>query len=201
MQVVLASSNQGKLSELQRLLAPLGLDVVTQQSLGLSSAEEPFATFVENALAKARHAAQQSKLPAIADDSGLVVPSLGGAPGVHSARFAGDNATDADNNQKLIAQLFDANGQPTQPTNAHFYCALVFVNAADDPAPVIATGRWFGEIQYQANGDNGFGYDPHFLVPALQLTSAQLPAEDKNQLSHRGQASAKLLLQLSELLG
>lgn len=201
MQVVLASANQGKLTELQRLLTPLGLDVITQQSLGITSAEEPFATFVENALTKARHAARQSRLPAIADDSGLVVPSLGGAPGVHSARFAGDNATDADNNQKLIAQLFDSNGQATKATSAHFYCALVFVTAADDPAPVIATGRWFGEIQYQASGDNGFGYDPHFFIPELQRTSAQLPAADKNRLSHRGQASAKLLPQLSELFG
>lgn len=201
MQVVLASCNQGKLKELQRLLTPLGLDVITQQSLGITSAEEPFATFVENALTKARHAALQSKLPAIADDSGLVVPSLGGAPGVHSARFAGDNATDADNNQKLVAQLFDSNGQAIKDTRAHFYCALVFVTAADDPAPVIATGRWFGEIQYQASGDNGFGYDPYFFVPELQLTSAQLPAADKNRLSHRGQASAKLLPQLSDLFG
>lgn len=201
MQVVLASGNQGKLKELQRLLTPLGLDVITQQSLGITSAEEPFATFVENALTKARHAALQSKLPAIADDSGLVVPSLGGAPGVHSARFAGDNATDADNNQKLVAQLFDSNGQAIKDTRAHFYCALVFVTAADDPAPVIATGRWFGEIQYQASGDNGFGYDPYFFVPELQLTSAQLPAADKNRLSHRGQASAKLLPQLSDLFG
>ncbi len=201
MQVVLASGNQGKLKELQRLFTPLGLDVITQQSLGIAGAEEPFATFVENALTKARHASKQSKLPAIADDSGLVVPSLGGAPGVHSARFAGDNATDADNNQKLITQLFDSNGQPIKATSAHFYCALVFVTAADDPAPVLATGRWFGEIQYQACGDNGFGYDPYFFVPELQLTSAQLPAADKNRLSHRGQASAKLLPQLSELFG
>ena len=201
MQVVLASGNQGKLTELQRLLAPLGLDVVTQQSLGINGAEEPFATFVENALTKARHASQASQLPAIADDSGLVVPSLGGAPGVHSARFAGEDATDDANNQKLITQLFDSSGRPTAPVNAHFYCALVFVTAADDPAPVIATARWFGEIQYQPSGNNGFGYDPHFFVPTLQLTSAQLPAADKNRLSHRGQASAKLLPQLSELLG
>ena len=129
------------------------------------------------------------------------MPSLGGAPGVHSARFAGDDATDDANNQKLITQLFDSSGQPTAPVSAHFYCALVFVTAADDPAPVIATARWFGEIQYQPSGNNGFGYDPHFFVPALQLTSAQLPAADKNRLSHRGQASAKLLPQLSELLG
>lgn len=201
MPVVLASGNKGKLTELQRLLAPLGLDVVTQQSLGIIGADEPFATFVENALTKARHASQASALPAIADDSGLVVPSLGGAPGVHSARFAGDDATDDANNQKLIAQLFDGNGKPIASVNAHFYCALVFVTAAGDPAPVIATARWFGEIQYQPSGNNGFGYDPHFFIPALQLTSAQLPAADKNRLSHRGQASAKLLPQLSELLG
>lgn len=200
MQVVLASGNQGKLTELQKLLNPLNLDVVSQQSLGITGAEEPYATFLENALTKARHAARESKLPAIADDSGLVVPSLGGAPGVRSARFAGDDASDADNNRALVAQLFDAHGNPTASVKAHFYCALVFVFTAEDPAPVIATGRWFGEIQFQPRGNNGFGYDPHFFIPELQRASAELSAADKNRLSHRGQASAKLLPQLSDLL-
>ena len=201
MQVVVASGNKGKLAELQNLLAPLGLDLVSQSSLGIESAEEPFATFVENALTKARHAATQAQLPAIADDSGLVVPSLNGAPGVLSARFAGDNATDADNNQKLIRQLFDDKGKPLRARSAHFYCALVFVSSAEDPAPIIATARWYGEIQYQPTGSNGFGYDPHFFIPALQKASAQLTPADKNRLSHRGQASAKLVPELAELLG
>ena len=200
MQVVLSSGNQGKLLELQKLLSPLGLDVVTQKSLGITGAEEPYHTFVENALTKARHAAKLAKLPAIADDSGLVVPSLDGAPGVRSARFAGDNASDADNNQALIAQLFDGNGKPSKALAAHFYCALVFVLTPQDPAPVIATGRWFGQIQHQAQGTNGFGYDPHFFVPELGKTSAELSSAEKNRLSHRGRASARLLPQLSELL-
>ncbi len=201
MQLVLASGNQGKLAELQHLLAPLGCDVISQADLNIASAPEPFDTFLENALTKARHAAAQSGLAAIADDSGLVVPSLGGAPGVKSARYAGDNATDTDNNRRLVEQLF-ANTQtdPEQRVPAHYYCALVYMRSATDPAPAVATGRWFGEIQPNAVGTQGFGYDPHFYVPAQGLTAAQLEPKVKNQLSHRGLATAQLIPLLRDLL-
>ncbi len=183
--VVLASANPGKLVELGELLAPLKLKLVTQQSLGIDSADEPFGTFVENALAKARHASQHSGLPAIADDSGLAVDALGGAPGVHSSRYAGSNARDDDNNRKLIAAL-----QGLANRHAAFHSVLVYVSDPGDPCPTIASGRWPGLIVDAPQGAEGFGYDPHFFVPSEGRTAAQLPAARKNLLSHRGLAAA-----------
>lgn len=191
MKIVLASGNRGKLAELRALLAPLGLTVESQAELGIVPAPEERATFVENALDKARHASRQSGLAALADDSGLVVPLLGGAPGIRSARYAGDAADAAANNAKLVAALAGAVHPP-----AHFYCAVVFVRHPDDPAPLIATARWHGSIVAEPRGDEGFGYDPHFYLAALGRTAAELPAAEKNRLSHRGQAMAALLEQL-----
>ncbi len=192
-QAVLATGNAGKLREMAALLAPIGFRLIAQGELGISAAPETGATFVENALQKARHASRSAKLPAIADDSGLVVPALGGAPGVHSARYAGDDATDAENNRKLIGSLAAAGNRA-----AWFHCALVFIERPDDPAPLLATGTWRGRIIDQPRGEGGFGYDPHFLIPHLGRTSAQLAAGEKNALSHRGQAVAALLTQLGQ---
>ena len=186
--VVLASNNAGKLEEFSSLLAPLGLALRKQSELGISEAEEPHATFVENALAKARHVAQLSGLPALADDSGVCVPALGGAPGVLSARFAGEPKSDARNNQKLIHDL-----SIHEDKSAYYYCVLVYLRHAQDPQPVIAEGRWDGEIIATPRGANGFGYDPHFWIPSLNKTAAELSAEEKNQLSHRGQALRALI--------
>ena len=186
--VVLASNNAGKLEEFSSLLAPLGLALRKQSELGISEAEEPYATFVENALAKARHVAQLSGLPALADDSGVCVPALGGAPGVLSARFAGEPKSDARNNQKLIQDL-----SAHEDKSAYYYCVLVYLRHAQDPQPVIAEGRWDGEIIATPRGANGFGYDPHFWIPSLNKTAAELSAEEKNQLSHRGQALRALI--------
>jgi XTP/dITP diphosphohydrolase len=186
--VVLASNNAGKLEEFSSLLTPLGLELCKQSELGISEAEEPHVTFVENALAKARHVAQLSGLPALADDSGVCVPALGGAPGVLSARFAGEPKSDARNNQKLIQDL-----SAHEDKSAYYYCVLVYLRHADDPQPVIAEGRWDGEIITTARGANGFGYDPHFWIPSLNKTAAELSAEEKNQLSHRGQALRVLI--------
>lgn len=191
MKVVLASSNQGKLAELKTLLTEHGFDLVSQDQLGIAPAPEDGLTFVENALAKARHASALSQLPAIADDSGIVVAALDGAPGIHSARYAGTQADDAANNRKLLAAL---TGQPDR--RAHYYCAIVFLSSANDPAPLIATGSWSGQIIDTARGEGGFGYDPYFLVPELALTAAELPASQKNRLSHRGQAVRAFLKQL-----
>lgn len=188
MKLILASGNAGKLAELRRLLEPLGIDLESQAALGIAPAAETRSTFVENALDKARHASRESGLPALADDSGLVVPMLGGAPGIRSARYAGDDADDAANNAKLIAALGDAR----EPA-AHFYCALVLLRHPEDPAPLVATGRWDGRILDEPRGDGGFGYDPLFLVPGAGCTAAELPAAEKNRLSHRGQAMAMLL--------
>ncbi|MGI9325300.1 MAG: RdgB/HAM1 family non-canonical purine NTP pyrophosphatase [Pseudomonadales bacterium] len=193
--VVLASANQGKLAELGELLAPLKRTLVTQQSLGIDSAEEPFGTFVENALAKARHASQHSGLPAIADDSGLAVDALSGAPGVHSSRYAGSSASDADNNRKLIAAL-----QGVSNRQAAFHCVLVYLARPDDPCPTIAAGRWPGVIVDAPRGAEGFGYDPHFFVASEGCTAAQLPAERKNLLSHRGLAAASFVAALGSRL-
>lgn len=187
MKIVLASGNAGKLKELRNLLAPLEVELVSQGELRLTPGPETGCTFVENALAKARHASRQAGLPAIADDSGLVVAALGGAPGAHSARYAGEAADDAANNRKLIRALAGAADR-----RAFFYCALVCLQAADDPAPLIALGQWHGQIVDSPRGGNGFGYDPHFLLPELGLTSAQLPPARKNALSHRGQAARQL---------
>jgi XTP/dITP diphosphohydrolase len=190
--LVLASGNLGKLAEFSRLLQPLGFELCTQTELGISEADEPYLTFIENALAKARHVARLSGLPALADDSGICVPALAGAPGVLSARFAGEPKSDQANNAKLVAELHTHANK-----NAYYYCALVYLRSADDPQPVIAEGRWDGEIIDTARGQGGFGYDPHFYVPALGKTAAELDADEKNRLSHRGQALRHLVAKLS----
>jgi XTP/dITP diphosphohydrolase len=190
--LVLASGNLGKLAEFNRFLQPLGFDLCNQTELGINEADEPYLTFIENALAKARHVARQSGLPALADDSGICVPTLGGAPGVHSARFAGEPKSDQANNAKLVSELgAHAN------KHAYYYCALVYIRSADDPQPVIAEGRWDGEIIETARGQGGFGYDPHFWLANLGKTAAELDPAEKNQLSHRGQALRQLVAKLA----
>jgi len=181
--IVLASNNQGKLKEFRQILAPLAISLHAQAEFDVPEAEEPFHTFIENALTKARDASRLTGLPALADDSGICVNALNGAPGVLSARFAGEPKSDQRNNQKLVEALASHSDK-----SAYYYCVLVFVRSADDPQPVIADGVWKGEIIDQPRGENGFGYDPHFLIPALQKTVAELDATEKNQLSHRGQA-------------
>ncbi|WP_341744072.1 RdgB/HAM1 family non-canonical purine NTP pyrophosphatase [Azonexus hydrophilus] len=192
--LVLASNNAKKMKELNALLAPLGFEVIPQGQLGIPEAEEPHCTFVENALAKARHAAQHCGLPALADDSGLCVKALGGAPGVISARYAGEPKSDARNNEKLLADLA---GQSDR--RAHFVSCLVLCRSADDPQPIIAEGEWHGEIVDQYRGDGGFGYDPLFFVPEFGKTAAELDADTKNRVSHRGRAMQKLIERLPEL--
>jgi len=189
--LVLASGNEGKLREFRRLLAPRGLDVIAQAELGIPEAEEPHPTFVENALAKARHASALGKLPALADDSGVCVAALDGAPGVTSARYAGAPPSDVRNNAKLVAAL-----QGVADRRAHYYCVLVLVRHAADPEPLIAEGVWHGTIIDQPRGSGGFGYDPHFRDDATGLTGAELPLERKNELSHRGQAIRALLARI-----
>jgi XTP/dITP diphosphohydrolase len=191
--VVLASNNAGKLGELRALVAQVGLDLISQGELGVSAAEETGATFVENALLKARHAARASGRAALADDSGLEVDWLHGAPGVHSARFAGADADDARNNQKLLTLLRDV---PAARRGARFRCILVYVDSATDPAPLICEGVWEGHILEQSRGTHGFGYDPLFLIPELGRTAAELTASEKNALSHRGRALRMLLTKL-----
>ena len=193
MKIVIASNNPGKLREIAGLLAPLGLEVLPQSAFAIPEADEPHHTFVENALAKARHASRLAGLPALADDSGICVEALGGAPGVYSAHFAGYPKSDARNNEKLIADL---RGQANR--RAHYTCVMVLVRHADDPEPVIAEGRWFGEVIDAPRGGGGFGYDPYFLLPELGRTAAELSAEEKNRLSHRGQALRRLLDALGE---
>jgi XTP/dITP diphosphohydrolase len=194
--LVIASSNAGKLREIQAILGPLGCEVLTQAALGISDAEEPHLTFVENALAKARHVAQIAGLPALADDSGVCAVALGGEPGVHSARYAGGSGgrelRDARNNEKLLAALSACSDR-----RVYYYCSMVLMRHAADPQPLICEGYWWGEISAQARGRNGFGYDPHFFLPELGKTAAELDPEHKNRLSHRGQA----LRQLVEKLG
>lgn len=189
--LVLASNNEGKLREFRRLLAPLGIEVVAQGELGIAEADEPHSTFVENALAKARHASANAKLPALADDSGICVDALGGAPGVQSARYAGEPKSDARNNAKLVAAL---RGEGNR--HAHYTCVLVLVRGADDPEPIITEGRWHGTIVDEPRGNGGFGYDPHFRDDETGLTGAELPLERKNELSHRGKAMRALIAQL-----
>jgi len=189
--LVLASNNAGKLREFQALLAPLDFEVIPQGTLGILSCEEPFETFVENALAKARHASAASGLPALADDSGICVDALDGAPGVYSARYAGEPSSDAANNQKLISAL---QGQSNRA--AHYVCALVFINHVDDPKPLQVQTQWHGLIQDQPAGTNGFGYDPYFFLPDQKMTAAQLDPILKNAISHRGQALRELITQL-----
>lgn len=196
MKLVLASNNAKKLKELQALFQPIGLELVTQGSLGIPEAEEPFDTFVENALTKARHAARESGLPALADDSGLAVDALGGAPGVLSARYAtlfGFEKSDAENNRVLLDKLAGHTDR-----RARFVCALVAVRSATDPEPLIAMGRWNGEILSAARGEAGFGYDPLMFIPPLGQSVAELTAEQKNRLSHRALASEDLLRQMRE---
>ena len=192
--LVLASNNPGKLSEFGALLMPLGIDVVPQGDLGIPEAEEPHPTFVENALAKARHASRLAGMPALADDSGICVDALDGAPGVYSARYAqsvGKPKSDAANNAHLISQLAGKLNR-----RAQYYCVLVLVRHADDPRPIIAEGTWAGEVVDAPRGNGGFGYDPHFLLPALGKTAAELSAEDKNRVSHRALALQALVARL-----
>ncbi len=191
--LVLASSNPGKLREFEALLAPLGTEIVSQSSLGIADAEEPHGTFVENALAKARHASRRTQLPALADDSGICVGALDGEPGVHSARFAGEPRSDARNNEKLLQLLADKDNR-----RAHYYCVIVLMRHAEDPEPIIAEGSWAGEIIAEPRGANGFGYDPYFFLRDLGKTAAELDPEQKNIVSHRGKALRRLLAKLKE---
>lgn len=190
--LVIASNNTKKIKELSHILSPLGWELLPQASLGIPETEEPHPTFIENALAKARHASRAAGLPALADDSGLCVDALGGAPGVHSARYAGEPRSDARNNQHLLAAL----DQTSSGRQAHFVAVIVFVRHADDPQPIIAEGEWHGEILCAPRGGDGFGYDPLFYLPELGQTAAELSAESKNQCSHRGKALARLMARL-----
>jgi XTP/dITP diphosphohydrolase len=190
--LVLASNNAGKLAEFAQLLAPLGFAIKSQRELDIPEAEEPFGTFVENALAKARHASSLSGLPALADDSGICVPALGGVPGVQSARYAGEPRSDAANNAKLVREI-----AAHADKSAYYYCVLVMVRHADDPQPIIADGVWHGQLIEQPRGQGGFGYDPYFFLPSLGKTAAELSAQEKNNLSHRGQALRALINKLS----
>jgi XTP/dITP diphosphohydrolase len=195
--VVLASNNAGKLREFASLLSAAGIELIAQGTLNVPEAEEPHVTFVENALAKARHASKLTNLPALADDSGLCVHALRGAPGVYSARFAqlaGGEKSDAANNARLVAELRD-----TPDRRAYYFCVLVLVRHADDPEPLIAEGRWHGEVIDEARGANGFGYDPHFFLPSLNATAAELDPARKNASSHRAIALRELLARLKEL--
>ncbi len=189
--LVIASNNQGKLREFQHMLAPLGIEVLTQAQLGITEAEEPHCTFVENALAKARHVSRESGLPALADDSGICVDALGGAPGVLSARYAGEPKSDRRNNDKLLQDM-----QGVKDRGAHYYCVLVLVRHADDPQPIIAEGEWHGEIALEERGDGGFGYDPMFWLPDQGRMSAELSHDEKAQFSHRAKALKVLLEKL-----
>ncbi len=195
--IVLATGNLGKVKELAAMLADLQISVVPQSEFKVTDVAEIGTTFVENAIIKARHAAKITGLPAIADDSGLEVDYLYGAPGIYSARYAGENASDQDNIDKLLHAL--QNVKQTKRT-ARFQCVLVFMRHADDPTPIICQGSWEGEIISKQQGEQGFGYDPIFWLPAQQMTSAQLPRGLKNQLSHRGQALKQLKTQLTTLL-
>ena len=190
--LVIASNNPGKLREFQFLLQPLGIEVLTQAQLGIEEAEEPHFTFIENALAKARHVSRLSGLPALADDSGICVPALGGAPGVYSARYAGDNPkSDQRNNEKLLQEM-----RGVADRRAHYYCVLVLLHGADDPQPLLAEGEWHGEIAHEERGEGGFGYDPLFWLPELGKMSAELSRDEKHAISHRGKALRVLLEKL-----
>jgi len=194
--LVIASNNPGKLREIEAILAPLAIEVVTQGALDVPEAEEPHCTFIENALAKARHASRLTGLPALADDSGVCVHALGGEPGVHSARYAEGSTSeraeqDRRNNEKLLQALSGAADR-----TAHYYCVIVLVRRADDPQPLIAEAEWHGEILREPRGSGGFGYDPLFLIPELGKTGAELAANEKNAMSHRGRALVKLVARL-----
>jgi XTP/dITP diphosphohydrolase len=186
--LVIASGNPGKIREIERILAPLNIDVVSQATLGIAPADEPYSTFVENALAKARHTAAASGLPAIADDSGICVDALDGAPGVHSARYARLPLSDDRNNAHLLEQMVGVSNR-----RAHYYCVIVLMRHVNDPQPLIAEGEWQGQIVQSPRGNRGFGYDPLFLDSQTGLTGAELPASRKNRISHRGKAMRKLL--------
>jgi XTP/dITP diphosphohydrolase len=200
--LVIATGNPGKLREFQQMLAPIGYEIVPQGALGIADAEEPHSTFVENALGKARHASRLARTAAFADDSGICVAALGGEPGVHSARYAGEpgpgearrrEAQDERNNAKLLRALAKVSDR-----RAHYYCVVVLVRQAEDPEPLIAEGRWHGEVVLEPRGSNGFGYDPYFYVPAFARTAAELEPDEKNAVSHRGQALKQLVARLIE---
>ncbi len=192
--LVLATGNQGKVKEMVSLIADFGFDVVAQSEFNVSEVAETGTTFIENAIIKARHAAEQTGLPAIADDSGLEVDYLHGAPGIYSARYAGEDATDQQNLEKLLAAM---QGVPSEQRRARFHCVLVYMRHAADPTPIVCHGVWEGELLTEAQGSNGFGYDPIFWVPEDNCASAQLEPTRKKQLSHRGKALAKLFAALS----
>ncbi len=192
--LVIASGNKGKLREIQHLLSPLNIEIIPQSVLNVPECEEPFFTFLENALAKARHASKYTGLPALADDSGLCVDALQGSPGVLSARYAGEPKSDERNNEKLLEVLGTEDNR-----HAHFYCVMVLVRHELDPEPLIAEGRWAGEILTEYRGNDGFGYDPIFLDAKTGKTVAELPLDIKSRISHRGHAMTKLLLQLERL--
>jgi XTP/dITP diphosphohydrolase len=190
--IVIASANPGKLCEIEAILSPLGIGTVSQRQLGIPDADEPHLTFLENALAKARHASELSGLPALADDSGICVDALQGAPGVHSARYAGEPKSDARNNEKLVRDLADKTDR-----RAHYYAAIVLIRHANDPQPIVAEGTWHGEIILTPRGTNGFGYDPYFYLPTLGKTSAELDPEHKNRISHRARALSQLVQKIT----
>jgi len=192
--LVLASNNAGKLKEFSELLAPFDFEVIPQGQFSIPPAEEPFDTFLENALAKAKHASQLSGLPALADDSGICINALGGKPGVRSARYAGDHANDADNNQKLLQDLAHETDR-----SAYYICALVMIKSADDHNPITVKARWDGEWIDIPRGNQGFGYDPYFYIPELGKTAAELSPNEKNAFSHRGQALRTLITELIKL--
>ncbi|WP_239423586.1 non-canonical purine NTP pyrophosphatase [Snodgrassella communis] len=195
--IVLASNNQGKLAEFSRLFRSLNIEIVPQSVFNITECPEPYVTFVENALAKARHASRHSGLPALADDSGICAKALHGAPGVHSARYAGtEPKSDAANNAKLDAQL-----RQSSDKSVFYVCVLVLVRHPDDPQPLIAEANWAGLWQASAAGNNGFGYDPHFYLPEQQLTAAQMSQEEKNRISHRAQALHILIARLQQQYG
>ncbi|SEA72234.1 RdgB/HAM1 family non-canonical purine NTP pyrophosphatase [Nitrosospira multiformis] len=186
--LVIASNNAGKLREIRLLLEPLGIEVLPQSAFDFPEAEEPHCTFVENALAKARHASKNTGLPALADDSGICVNILGGKPGILSARYAGEPKSDERNNQKLVEAL-----QNQSDRRAYYYCVIALLRHPEDPQPIIADGSWHGEILLNPRGNGGFGYDPYFFLANLGKTAAELPMEQKNRISHRGKALAQLV--------
>ncbi|MES1988025.1 MAG: RdgB/HAM1 family non-canonical purine NTP pyrophosphatase [Pseudomonadota bacterium] len=192
--LVIASGNKGKLREIEHILAPLQIEIIPQNALNVPECEEPFCTFIENALAKARHASKHTGLPALADDSGLCVDALQGAPGVLSARYAGEPKSDEANNQKLLEVMANEKNR-----HAHFYCVMVLVRYEHDPEPIIAEGQWVGEILSEYRGNDGFGYDPIFLDAKTGKTVAELSMDIKSRISHRGHAMAKLLQKIERL--
>lgn len=195
MKIVFASQNSGKIAEIAALLSNVAIEIIPQKHFSIADVPETAATFIENALIKARHACKHSQLPAIADDSGLVVPALKGAPGIYSARFAGENATAEKNNQKLLQAMQAIHGDDRR---AYFYCALVFLLHENDPTPIICEGKWWGKMLTAERGQQGFGYDPLFFIPELNKTAAELSRLQKNALSHRGIALQSLIKRLAE---